>query len=386
MTVFIDISELYNVNFISGIQRVVIEVVSRWIDADEEVMLGVYYPDKDAFALADNREFADYYRHRRKDKAYLTDRYLPVTALDSNYIFFDMDSVWMNENKRGYFLKRLSSQGVRLAVQIYDIIPITHPQYCHKLTSFKFIDYLAANIENAELIIANANATIKDIRKITEGTETKFSTAVVKLGSDFSKRNDVPADEVRKRSPRTAAVLDGNPYVLMVGTLEPRKNHAYVLDAFDKALFDEGLNLVFVGRYGWNTESLVRRIEKHPLYNKHLFMIKNAADYEVQALYKNAFLVAFASFNEGFGLPIIESFNHGVPVLASDIPVLRETGGEYAEYFSLENVDDFITKVKYYAENRDEYEDMRKRISGFHHTSWDECAASMMNEIKKKFM
>ena len=386
MTVFIDISELYNVNFISGIQRVVIEVVSRWIDADEEVMLGVYYPDKDAFALADNREFADYYRHRRKDKAYLTDRYLPVTALDSNYIFFDMDSVWMNENKRGYFLKRLSSQGVRLAVQIYDIIPITHPQYCHKLTSFKFIDYLAANIENAELIIANANATIKDIRKITEGTETKFSTAVVKLGSDFSKRNDVPADEVRKRSPRTAAVLDGNPYVLMVGTLEPRKNHAYVLDAFDKALFDEGLNLVFVGRYGWHTESLVRRIEKHPLYNKQLFMIKNAADYEVQALYKNAFLVAFASFNEGFGLPIIESFNHGVPVLASDIPVLRETGGEYAEYFSLENVDDFIKKVKYYAENRDEYEDMRKRISGFHHTSWDECAASMMNEIKKKFM
>ena len=386
MTVFIDISELYNVNFISGIQRVVIEVVGRWIDAGEDVMLGVYSPDKDAFALADNREFADYYRNRRKDKAYLTDRYLPVNALDSNYIFFDMDSVWMNENKRGYFLKRLSSQGVRLAVQIYDIIPITHPQYCHKLTSFKFIDYLAAYIENAELIISNANATIKDIRKITEGTETKFSSAVVKLGSDFSQKNNVPDEEVRKRSPRTAAVLDGNPYVLMVGTLEPRKNHAFVLDAFDKALLDEGINLVFVGRYGWNTESLVSRIEKHPLYNKQLFMIENAADYEVQALYRNAFMVAFASFNEGFGLPIIESFNHGVPVLASDIPVLRETGGEYAEYFSLDNVDDFIQKVKYYADNRDEYEDMKKRISGFHHTSWDECAASMMNEIKKKFM
>lgn len=385
VTIFTDVSELNKVDFISGIQRVVTEVMVRWIDAGERVVLGVYSPEKDAFELVDKRKFRDYYRHVSDDKAYLTGELLPVSDLDENYVFFDMDSVWMNSNKRGYLLPKLRSQGVRLAVHSYDIIPITNPEYCDTLTILNFMDHLAAYLENAELIISNANATLDAIEKVTEGKETHFSTAVVKLGRDLSKRADSSAGGSERLPQRTAKLINGRPYILMVGTLEPRKNHAYILDAFDKRLFDEGLDLVFAGRLGWNIEEFMERVVNHPMYDRQLFMIENASDQEIEALYTNAFFVAFASLNEGFGLPIIEAFDHGTPVLVSDIPVLRETGEEYADYFSLDDVDDFIDKVLSYKNDASSYERKKKSVAAFKCTGWDECAATMMEVIKRQF-
>lgn len=385
MTIFVDISELYKVNFISGIQRVVIEVLTRWIESGEKVKLGVYYPKKKAFRLADNSQFYEFYKNGSSKKQYLTNKYLPVTDIDSKFIFYDMDSVWMNMNKRSYLLPLLRAQGAGIAVHIYDIIPVTEPQYCHELTVLHFIDYLAAYIENADLIITNADATVAALKKITEGIETGYRTAVVKLGSDVLSGSKDSVNSSVKLPQRTQEIIERKPYILMVGTLEPRKNHAYVLDSFDRILFNEGFNLVFAGRRGWNIDDFIDRIHNHPLFNKQLFFVEGGTDKEIRALYENAFFVAFASFNEGFGLPIIEAFSHGTPVLASDIPVLRETGGEYADYFSLDNSDDFIDKVNKYRGDRDLYEAKKTSLQKFSGNSWDECAAGMMKALKDNF-
>ena len=100
-------------------------------------------------------------------------------------------------------------------------------------------------------------------------------------------------------------------------------------------------------------------------------------------MYENALVVAFPSFNEGFGLPIIESFDRGALCLAADIPVLREVGGDYCKYFSLENVDGFIEQVQFYINNPKEYMKDKEKIKLYQRFTWDECAKLMISELEK---
>jgi hypothetical protein len=125
-----------------------------------------------------------------------------------------------------------------------------------------------------------------------------------------------------------------DPYVLMVGTVEPRKNHRLLLDAFEakdaqgRTLYDRGIRLVIAGKWGWDVEELRSRIEHSGYLHKGLVFVERAADQELQALYGSARLCAVPSYAEGFGLPIVEALSHGVPVVTGTHPVLREAGGD----------------------------------------------------------
>jgi alpha-1,2-rhamnosyltransferase len=125
---------------------------------------------------------------------------------------------------------------------------------------------------------------------------------------------------------------------LTVGTLEPRKNHKYLLDAFD-LLWKQGekVHLYIIGKVGWKCEDLLERIESHAEYGRRLMFYDNANDAELVACYKAAKAVVFASHVEGFGLPLVEAWQQGTPVYASDIPVFREIGGQDTSFFDLDD-------------------------------------------------
>jgi glycosyltransferase involved in cell wall biosynthesis len=132
---------------------------------------------------------------------------------------------------------------------------------------------------------------------------------------------------------RVSAVA-ARPFVLMVGTIEPRKGHSQGLDAFE-ALWREGnaTQLVIVGRTGWRIDRLVRRLRAHPELGRRLHWFDDADDATLHALYAAARGVLVASEAEGFGLPILEAAVHGTPLLLRDLPVFREIAGDSAAYF-----------------------------------------------------
>ena len=102
-----------------------------------------------------------------------------------------------------------------------------------------------------------------------------------------------------------------------------------LLDAFD--LWSQrtpGLGLVFVGRIGWNTEALVRRIERHPLLGSQLFWFAHADDETMRTLLGGATVAAMPSHAEGFGLPVLEALALGVPVVTTNGGALGEVGGD----------------------------------------------------------
>ncbi len=132
----------------------------------------------------------------------------------------------------------------------------------------------------------------------------------------------------------------------MVGTIEPRKGHQQVLDAFE-VLWEQGVNLdlVIVGSTGWIDEAFANHLSTFDTENTKLHWLKFVPEAMLQALYKHAAGTLMASRGEGFGLPLIEAAYYGSSLIARDLPVFREVCGEHAWYFEATTGDALATEL-----------------------------------------
>jgi len=376
MKVYIDVSNLIKVNFITGIQRVVREIIVRMLEEpDWELFLIVYSYQVDAFQLVDREKFYErFVESKEETEDLVTATCISYHEIPAGAVFFDLDSVWNSRLKRSYLFPILKQRGVKIVTQLYDVIPVTHPQFCHETTTMNFLLYLGANLQYADLILTSAKATCKALNEITEQIKiAPKKMTVVPLGSDFDKKGRQKQKEVEESIKKIAT----GTYILMVGTIEPRKNHRLLLDAFDEELSDLGIKVIFAGRMGWNVKELEERIRNHNLLNRQLFFIRRPEDAVIDYLYKHAFLVAFPTFNEGFGLPVIEALERGTPVIASDIDVLHEVAGDYVDYFDPYEKEDLIRCVKDLLNHPEKYQQRKEHLKEFVPYSWD-CAAKEM--------
>lgn len=376
MKVYIDVTNLTTVNFVTGIQRVVREIVLRFYKkADFETILLSYSNDNEIFNIVDRDSFINYFENGVGSKnSFYTHRKLRLEDIEPGSVFFDIDSVWNSRIRRSFVLPLLRDNGVKIAVFVHDIIPITHPQYCHQNTTFFFMDYIGAYLKYADIIITSTQTTLDAINDLSEklGLPVKRGF-VAPLGSDFKQQKN--ADE--KVDGDVKKAVGKKKYALIVGTIEPRKNHEILLKAFDKALFDKNLCLVFAGRFGWNIDELKQKIENHPQLGKKFFHFSGANDATIDYLYKNAYLMLFPTFNEGFGLPLIESIERHTPVVASNCKVLQEIGTDFCDYFDPNNEDELAEIVSRYLDDPSEYERIKAHLSDYVPFTWDMSADRM---------
>jgi len=116
--------------------------------------------------------------------------------------------------------------------------------------------------------------------------------------------------------------------------------------------------------------------------DNHFLYLDHANDATIDYLYKHAYFTVFPTQYEGFGLPIIESFLHKTPVLASDIPVLREVGGDLCEYFSLADKTDMLRLLQKYKSDPDAYIVLRSQLEHYVPFSWDQSEEQMWNALQ----
>lgn len=246
-------------------------------------------------------------------------------------------------------IRGLRDTGVLVGLLIYDLISLTHPHFFRPQSSAAFEAWFRDAVPQVDFIVADSRTVRDTIRKyvrmalpdaISAQQIDSFPLGVALDGS-FGRgavRSEIQAALASVDAPSTnsypsTGLRDRRTY-LSVSTLEPRKNQVFLLDAFEE-LWRRGsdLRLCLAGRQGWLVETLVERLRQHPELGRRLFWFEDLSDSELAYCYSHARALLFPSFVEGYGLPIAEALQHGLPVLASDTPIHREVGGEFACYF-----------------------------------------------------
>ena len=164
-----------------------------------------------------------------------------------------------------------------------------------------------------------------------------------------------------------------------MATLEPRKNLPVLLDAF-RALRAEGrdLELLLVGRRGWTDSLPVGDLAPH------LRLLGAVSDPELASLYAGAACYVLPSLYEGFGLPLAEAMAAGVPAVASDIPALREVGGDCVRYAPPRSPRAFADAIRQALERREETQALVQRArERARQLSWETCAADTLAVYRK---
>jgi alpha-1,2-rhamnosyltransferase len=248
-----------------------------------------------------------------------------------------LDSSWHSD----FFhqVERLKRDGVGIVAVIYDLIPLSHPQFYDTRLVQVFSEWFDWLTRTADGFMA-ISATVRD--QVRAELQRRIGAAQVEqrwfdyfhLGSELDLHS---ADATVE--PRLAQLFaTPQPLFLMVSTIEPRKNHAYLLDAFERAWANGSqARLCIAGRIGWKCEALLARVRGHAELNRRLFMFNDLSDTSLEHAYAHASALVFPSFVEGFGLPLVEAMQRGLPAMGSDIAVFREIGGEFMAYFDLQD-------------------------------------------------
>jgi glycosyltransferase involved in cell wall biosynthesis len=225
-------------------------------------------------------------------------------------------------------LQQARAHGVGLAVNVFDLIPQTHPHWFPPgAAASSFTPWLRTTAEVADVLLVNSRGTAREletyVRQAPPQRQDGFTVSWLPLGCDFEELGEDRTCE------REAA------HFLIVGTVEPRKGHGIVLDAFER-LWARGteVELTVLGRSGWMVEEVTRRMELLSATQPRFTWLQNASDSELDRRYRTCTAAIVASEGEGFGLPVVEAAMRGCPVIINDIPVLREVAGDGATSFS----------------------------------------------------
>ncbi len=221
---------------------------------------------------------------------------------------------------------------VPAVVSVHDLTVLLLPDAHRAKVRWSQVPFLEGSLTRARRVVAVSAATARDLEgqfpDAFFGQPGKLRVIPHGVAPRFR-----PAGDEERAAIRSELGCPGG-YLLYVGTLEPRKNVAAVLDAWLALRHDDALAtppLVLAGGYGWRSKGLVRRIERlrrEPGAGPGLQLLGRVDDATLARLYRGATAFVYPSFYEGFGLPVAEAMASGVPVVTSDRSSLPEVVGD----------------------------------------------------------
>lgn len=232
-------------------------------------------------------------------------------------------------------------QKTRTLLTVHDLSFVRVPEAASPRLKAYLDTVVPRSLQRADHVLADSQSTKDDIVEIYGLSPTRITPLLSGVSPQFK-----PLDHMQVAAVRHKYGLGDTPFILSVGTVQPRKNYARLVQAL-RLLRDHNLdiNLVISGGKGWLEDSLYAAIAETGLTNA-VRLIGFAAESDLPALYNAATCFAFPSLYEGFGLPVLEAMACGTPVMTSDISSLPEVAGDAALLVDPYNVD-AITEALY---------------------------------------
>lgn len=291
-----------------------------------------------------------------------------------------LGAFWIFSTISGRFL-HLKRKGVRIGAYIYDLIPITNPEYCDEGLCHEFLLCFADAMQIFDFILTISQFTKTEVINF----RNKFGLSAMPVEAvQLPHANKVENDE-SGWTPKIRA-LKGKKFALMVSTIEARKNHKYLVDAW-RQLYNEGLeppDLVFVGRFGWRVDDLMKTLSQSRNFNGRLHILHGLTDGELNKLYQECSFTVFPSFVEGWGLPVGEGLAHGKPSISSMTSAMPEVGGDFVDYVDPWNLRAGIEVIRKMCFD-DAYRESRRRNieKNFVARNWGDFSKSLAAAIDK---
>ncbi len=282
---------------------------------------------------------------------------------------------------------RAQAAGAEVSVVAYDLIPLSHPQYCDARLSEKFPSLMRRAMALSDRVLAISQDCEQEFCSRYPGTEV----SAFRLGHDLRDASGELTNEpgsgpeggltkdVGSRWPAELWSGEGRVFVI-VGSIEPRKGHKTVLDAFERRWSrGEPDKLMIIGKVGWQVDELMERIDGHEQAGRRLFHTHDATDAMLAEALRRAHAGIIASYVEGFGLPLAEGMSAGLPMIASDITVFHEIAGDRALYFApgdVASLDEAIDAL------HSGYAERRRAAAEFTWPTWSEAAAGFFAKVE----
>lgn len=264
------------------------------------------------------------------------------------------------------------------ATVIHDLTYLYFPEVVEEKNLAHLRRVVPRSIKKADFIITVSEAVKAELVKEFSLPPEKCIVTTIPPDRVYFKRstNDV----------RSKYNIPTQKYIYFMGNLEPRKDLPTLISAYRKlpAELKHKYSLVLAGGNGWKTEKSRQALKEAQDASENIIHIGFADSNDTAALYQNASLFVMPSIYEGFGMPVLEAMASKCPVIASDIPVLRESGGKAAQYAIIQDPDSFVEVITRVLTSPDLQQ--RMIADGIEHVkkfSWQDNVQAVINKVNE---
>jgi glycosyltransferase involved in cell wall biosynthesis len=290
-----------------------------------------------------------------------------------------MGAIWGMEKLATEF-EHLAENGVEITTLVHDLIPILAPEHMHGGYSHGFDRWLKGSARYCKSYFANSRYTAKDLAEYLEKQGTPRPIQVVPLAQYFER----PISCDRHLRDQVAQTLE-RPFVLVVGTMETRKNLLRLAQAW-KLLREKGIEmprLVFAGKENWHKPDFKDWIAETRSLDGLIEIIDRPTNHELTALYEGCLFTAMVSTFEGWGLPIGESLSMGKTAVVANTSSTPEVGLDLVEYCDPFDVESIAAAVERLITDREYREKLEERIAEADLRTWDDVAADFVRHLEQ---
>jgi glycosyltransferase involved in cell wall biosynthesis len=263
--------------------------------------------------------------------------------------------------------------GLRIVSFLHDLIPLEYPEFQRDGSVPLFDQKVEVISQCSDLVITNSRSSETRVKAEMERRNSKSEVTFALLGVELP-------ESVQSKNP-----LD-RPYFITVGTIEPRKNHGFLLDLWtelETELPEENMpDLYIIGQRGWVSKDVITRLDQLKT-NARIHEHPDMPDSKLWPLLAHAHGLLFPSFAEGFGLPSLEAAALGVPVICGDLAIHRELLGDYPVYADLQ--DRYLWKKTIIEHAGTKLDSLRRRYARHKPQipSWDAHFASVNHAVTR---
>jgi glycosyltransferase involved in cell wall biosynthesis len=286
---------------------------------------------------------------------------------------------WQHKDLRSIWSLKQAHR-FRYCAIVYDLIPLRFPHFVTPGYDTLIGDYFGELIWLADCAMCISDAAREEWMEFCKsfGVETIPSHA-------FSLGCDLPSQSAQA----LPGPLHGKRFALYVSTIEPRKNHRILYEAWDRCIRigtvdPERDRLVFVGRVGWAVDDLMREMAANPATRDTIIILNHVTDDMLARLYGECAFVVLPSFCEGYGLPVAEALGYGKPCISSSAGSLSEIGGDLVRRIDPKDTIGWSDAIAHLMASPLELEDWSRRIKAEHRpVTWDDAARRFFGVIEE---